>query len=365
MSTPPPLAVLVITAAPDHRPSTDTLRVVLDELRRRPEVDLTVWLLRVTPEEETWPGAVIVDSLREWAPAAVLESVGVPRVPAAMRGLRRRAWNRAAHPDVVILDDRFGERVLVGTPGKPVIVWRVNETLPVHADWEPEPIASPSIVLALPGAEVRVPTGAVRIDSPHVRDYSRQRALGELAQRRRTREVLGLPADGPLVVGWGDDGWIDGPELFVRMLWSVEQRHGVAAHGLWLGLGADPHEVARLQAEAERCGVGDRLHMRSADTEAARFCGDVVFLPYRSPGEPTEILSAVSSGLAVVTFPTCPVTDPAVRVVDHLDVDAAAAQIVEALGGDRAELAASAEQRLDVGPWTSRLLEAARRHRQS
>lgn len=352
------LSLLVVTAAPDDRPSTETLGVIVAELERRPDVDVEVWHLRATPEETPWPGAPVVDSLREWWPARVLEGVGVPRLPAAMRGLRLRAWNRRVAPDAVVLDDGLGERVLVGTPGRPVLVARRNATPPVHADWEPEPVATPAIVLVPPGDGAPVPPGAVAIASPHVRDYTAARRAGEPAQRERTRELLGIDGSGPLVVGWGDDGWIDGPDLFVRALWALEHRHGVLAGGLWLGLGADPHEVDRLRAEADRCGVGDRCWFRPADTLAARCCGDAVFLPYRGAGDPAELLEAAAGGLEVVTFPGALVEDPAVVVVDHLDVDAAAAALDAALRSDRPALTASATDRLDVAPWVDRLLAA-------
>ena len=161
---------------------------------------------------------------------------------------------------------------------------------------------------------------------------------------------------------WGGAATVGstGPDLFVRVLWALEHRHGVMAQGLWLGLGADPHEVARLRAEATRCGVGDRLQLRSADTEAARYCGDVVYLPYRSESDPDELLSAVASGLIVVTFPTCSVSDPGISIVDHLDVDASAGELVKGLGSDRALLAAEAEERFGVGPWVRRLLDTVR-----
>lgn len=351
---------LIVTAAPDERDSTQTLRVILAELDRRSDVEVGVWLLRATPQQTVWPGALVVDSLRDWAPARLVERLAVPRVPAALRGARLRYWNRRARPDFVLLDDGLGERVLVGTPGDPVIVRRVNEIPPVHADWEAAPHREPDVVAVPPGLDADVPEGATLLAAPHVRDYSASRRHGAADQRRRVRTALGVGVDAPLVTGWGSDGWIDGPELFVRTLWSLEHFHGVAADGLWLGLGADPHEVDRLAAEAERCGVGGRIHFRSADTLAARCCGDAVLLPYRSAGEATDVLAAVAAGLVVVTFPSVPVVDPQVAVVADLDVDEAATALVVALESDRATLTAQATDRLDVGPWVDRLLVAVR-----
>lgn len=353
-----PMSILVVTASPDERASTATLRVVVDELRRRADVDVAVWFLRSTPAEEVWPGSIVVDSLRDWWPARLLGGAGIPRVPAALRGLRLRSWNRRVAPDAVLLDDGLGERVLVGTPGHPVLIARPNAELPEHADWEPAPVAAPAIVLVPPGGSPPVAPGARAIPSPHVRDYTEARVNSDPLQRARSRELLGIEWSGPLVVGWGDDGWIDGPDLFVRALWALEARHGHEVGGLWLGLGADPHEVDRLRAEAERCGVGDRCWFRSADTLAARCCGDAAFLPYRGPGDPTELLEAVAAGLVVVTFPGALVEDPAIEVVDHLDVDAAAAALHAALVTDRAAFVESARDRLDVGPWVDRLLAA-------
>lgn len=145
------------------------------------------------------------------------------------------------------------------------------------------------------------------------------------ARRAPARRRLGVPVDEPLLIGWGDDGWLDGPDLFVRAIWALEYHHGRKVNGLWMGLGSDQHEIDRLHAEAERCGVGGRFFQCATDTLEARFCGDVAFLPYRGSLDPHDIMSTMLSGLAVVTFDAGGLDDPLVAEVAPLDVEAAAA----------------------------------------
>lgn len=359
MSFGPSVSVLIITCSPDRRESTERLRVIIDEMERRSDVEVTVWVLRVGVGEELWPDATEIDALRRWWPAALFDRVALPRVAAALRGLRLRVWNHAASPDVVILDDGLGDRALVGLRRKPVIVARLNDEAPRDRLLEPRPTRPVDIALAPAGWEGPLPAGAAVEPAPPVRECARAQELGDPAQRSRTRVLLDLPVDEPLITGWGADGWIDGPDLFVRALWALERKHGISAHGLWLGLGADPHEVDRLRSEAARCGVADRFHVRSADTEAARICGDAVFLPYRSAGDPNEILSVVASGSVVVTFPSCRVSDPSIVVVPALGIEEAALALAEALRSDRRRNAEAAETRFGVRPWVDRFLEVA------
>ena len=145
----------------------------------------------------------------------------------------------------------------------------------------------------------------------------------------RARKALGVSADELLVVGTGSDGWIDGPDLFVRTLWTLEHRHGIAAHGVWLGLRNDRSEVDRLVAEGDRCGLGGRLRFLPHSDLATRLCGDVVLLPYRGSGDSDDVKLPIRAGLVVVSFPVWSFTDPSLRVVEHLDIEAAADAIIE------------------------------------
>jgi len=355
-------SILAVTAAPDDRPSTSTLRVIVEELQSRPDVRAEIWLLRAAPEDDVWGSPRVVDELRTWRPAALLESLRVPVLPDLLRGLRLKWWLYQLEPDLVILDDGLGGRLFDGRPfgrrRRPVMAVRTNPDHPRHQTWEPAPLNAADIVLQLPGTEPG-PVSGQRMDAAHVREYPDAGRLGRDEARTSTRATLAVPGDAVLITGWGNDGWLDGPDLFVRGLWALEQRHGIAAHGLWLGLGSDPEEVRRLHVEAERCGLSGRFHQRSADTVAARCCGDAAFLPYRDAGDPFALTEAVVSGLGIATFITADVHDPMVIEVPPLDVEAAADALAELLGRDRSVEAERARRRLDVGGWVDSLLDLA------
>lgn len=353
-------SVLVVSAWPDARTSTHTLRLVVNELARREDVRVEVWFLREKQEQPRWYGSRVVDDLRGWLPARLAELVGLRRVADLLRGLRLRDWHRRLRPDVVLLDDGLGERVLLPRRPIPVLVARRNTVAPDLAEWEPAPELAVAAVVVAPGEVADPEALPPELPSGDLRDWSRFRAMAEPEARRAERERLDLPLDVPLVVGWGGDGWLDGPDVFIRALWALGARHSIEAHGVWFGLGIDRHEVATLQAEAERCGLAERVHVRSAGTAAARASGDAVLLPYRSPGDPEEVLAMLAAGLRVVTFPTNALPEPGVVVVDHLDTDAAAAALAAALVADRTEAVATFAERNDVALWVDRFLGVVR-----
>ncbi len=227
-------------------------------------------------------------------------------------------------------------RVLDVADPRPPVVVRHNPTMPPFAELEPPPTRTADLtVVAAARTEEFADVADVLVELPWVEGAEVGTPYRDPAARDRVRRQHGLPTGVPLVVGWGDDGWLDGPDLFVRALWALEHRHGVVAHGVWFGLSADPREVERLQTEAARCGLGDRFWHRTAVDVAAQSCGDVVLLPYRSPVEVVDLAPALVSGAALVTFRSTAPMGPGVVRVDELDVEAAAAAVAEALAADR------------------------------
>lgn len=355
----PATSILFILATPDGRESTTALGRILDDLERRDDVRVSVWYLRVDDNEEPRPGSRVVDELRTWAPVHALERSGLEMIAARVRGLLLRGWFLKVRPDVVVLDDGLGERLLGSTSRRPVRVVRLNPEPPTFLHFEPTPLDHGDVTIVPPSSTRRPTVGRV-IDDTLALDLADMRRLGTDDARRATRQLHALPVDVPLVVGWGDDGWLDGPDLFVRALWALEHRHGVIAHGVWVGLGVDPHEVERLRMEADRCGVGDRFHQRPTITPALKVCGDVVFLPYRSPGDRLDLLCCVAGGSALVTFPVTDVEADAVAIVPHLDVERAADEIVAFLEGDRATRWRDSLRLVDAGGFTEYFLEVVR-----
>jgi hypothetical protein len=200
--------------------------------------------------------------------------------------------------------------------------------------------------------------GGRALDAPLVRDWPALLGPDADRARARSRRHLDLPDDAVVVVGTGRDGWLDGPELFLRTLWELERRRGVVAHGVWLAPNADRHELDRLRSEAGRCAVQERVRLLATGTVADLLCGDVGFLPYRAAGDPFDALALVRSGLPVVTFPVWGWDDPAVVTVPHLDLAAAADAVDRVLAWDRDALRSEAEGRIeDAASWVDRFLD--------
>ena len=336
----PSVSVLVVTALPDERQSSAELELFLADLRAQRGVQATVWYLRQLDHQTVPAERHVVDSLRTSPGLPQLDRVGAGVVANAVRGRILRRWYRKVDPDVVLLDDGLGLRVLdVADPVPPVVV-RHNPAPPPFAELEPPPLRAGdlTVVAAARAAEFMDVDGAY-VQLPWSAGADAGLPFRSAEERDRVRAGYGLPTGVPLVVGWGDDGWLDGPELFVRTLWTLEHRHGIEAHGVWFGLTTDPREADRLLTEAARCGLAERFWHRPFITVEAQTCGDAVLLPYRSPVDPADLAPALVSGAAVVTFRSTAPVGPGVVRVDELDVEAAGAAIALALDGDRDERA--------------------------
>lgn len=321
------LRVLVVTSEPDHRSCTTSLRVLVEELRQRPGVSVDVWFLRPGPDATRWGPHRCIDDLRTWPVPRLLERAGLAGAAARLRGLQLRRWYRQAAPDVVLLDDGVGGRVLPGGRSPRLVVVRENADLPPESAGGEERWSGPvDVALCGPGSSL-VSVARSVVPNPH---------LVRLAEADRPREA-GAPAGGdpasPLIVGWGGDGWVDGSDLFIRALWHLEHRHGLRARGLWLQQGGVDEHVDRLVAESTRCGVAERYQIQVDAPESWRWCGDLVVLPGRSAAPVQDLLDAMAHDQQVVTFAPVALVDGAVRSAPPLDLDALAGSAVEALAG--------------------------------
>ncbi len=340
---------LIISAAPDRRASTVSLRALVADLDRRPDSTATLWFLRPHPDAPT-TGDTVVDSLRTWAPAALLSQIGLERAAGVLRGLRLRAWLREVAPDVVILDDGLGDRAIEHVSSQPIRVIRQNAEPPAGTEAEPPPATVAALRLVPPGS----PHDAGSFEMPLVRDLSSGRRMSGATAKRDVRSALGFPLDVPLVTGWGDDGWVDGAELFVRGLWTLRARHGIEAHGRWLTGRDDPQSIRRFRAEVARCHLDGAVDIVEDAAPDARFCGDLVFLPYRWPSDPLLPALASAAGLPVVTFDVNAIDDPRVTGVADLDLEAAAGEMARLLRDPPP--VQPGDQPLDVSAWTDRFL---------
>lgn len=348
-----PRSLLVISAAPDSRPSTATLMALVAELRRRPGLSTHLWFLR-SDDGDTTAADRVVDDLRRSQPAGVIDAVGLSRVAGALRGRVLRRWWKQASPDAVILDDGLGARVIAGRPV--VTVVRANDDAPVDAELEGAPLRSADLWM-VPEREDQ--TRAPAIEAPlRLRDLDRFLAFREQAARDRVRSRLGVPEDGlPLVVGWGSDAWHDGVDVFLRSLWCLERRHGTPARGLWVGMDASDEELDRLGAEAQRCGLDGRVTYVPDGVQDDRFCGDVVLLPCRvaDPSRP-DVDEVLVTGTQIVASNASQLLGPGITPVVDLDAEAAGEALARCLVADRVAVAAELGRAYHVGPLADDLL---------
>lgn len=354
----PDLSILVVTASPDERDSTAQLELLVTDLRRRPGVKVSVWHLR-HGEAPPWHGAKVIDDLRTKAMPTTLDLLRITPVAGVIRGRELRRWWAEVDPDVVLLDDGLGERLLPADRSDLVVIRRLNAAPTDDAYLEAPPSSIVDVQLVPKG--MSAPTQLVArtslVTSPR-HDHEAVRPFLDAASRMIVRRRLGVPTEGPLVVGWGDNAWFDGPDIFVRTIWNLRVQQGVDAHGLWVG-GDEDGEVAALVAdETKRCDLSSHISHLSWSTVDVRSCGDAVLLPYRDPGDLWTVQQAAVAGCEIVSFPVWEATDPALRIVPHLDVEAAAEALANALTGDRTTRAAAAGSRLDIGALVDDLLSA-------
>lgn len=357
-------SVLIVTNSYDERESTAALRRIARAMESTDGMRTSVFLLRHSANgRRTWPGARVVDDLRRWLPATLVSTVS--EVAAGrIRGLRLRVWLRTADPDVVILDDGLGARVIEHLRRRPVIVSRINAGTPSIVEDEPGPITGPDLVVAPAGTVLDTTAPVLRECDDG--DFSAEAAYVDAAVRAQTRRRIDVPEGATVISGWGADGWLDGPDVFVRIVWALRERHGIDAHGLWFGSQL-PDETRRLHEEAERCGLTGRYHIRPYDglgeTPLDALCSDVVVLPTREALLAKHLQSASASGLIVVTFSVAETADARIWAVPDLDVDAAAAAAARALEGDRADRSRTVMLETDTLTWVRHLVEVAGRSR--
>ncbi|MCU1497614.1 MAG: hypothetical protein JWM47_1567 [Acidimicrobiales bacterium] len=369
---PNPVHVLLVAAHPDDRLTTETLELIAQELAGREDAQVAVWFLRAhahgpgieePPHEPWWPGARIVDDLRTWWPARLLELAGLALPAARLRGARLRRWYREAAPDVVLLDDGLGARVIPPRGPQPVLAVRHN---PVAPDlWSGEPAWTGTVDLTIggepPAAGEGDPVGDRRgawMHGPYLIEVVDDPTANAARAPEHLRDLVE-----PIVVGWGGDGWVDGSDLFVRSLWHLEHRAGRVAHGLWLYDGDDDEHLDRLRAEAARCGLGDRLHLVADPGAGRRWFGDAVFLPFRALATVDELLETLAHGREVVTFAPAAFANPSIHTLEPLDLDGVAARLDRILELDGPSRFAAARGRLDAATWVDEFLHHTRQAR--
>ncbi len=182
----------------------------------------------------------------------------------------------------------------------------------------------------------------------------------EPLDRHAARSALGLPDDG-FVAGWvGRMSREKGLDVFIAALPLLRDLPVTAC-----AIGAGD-ERPRVESQARRLGVSDRVHWAGLVPEAARYqrAFDVFVLSSRTEGIPIALLEAIGAGVPVVAtrvggVPTVVGPDDALLV--EPEDPTALAEAVGAVHRDRegaARRAAAATRRLrsefDPEAWLSR-----------
>lgn len=177
----------------------------------------------------------------------------------------------------------------------------------------------------------------------------------------RLRTQLGVPPDAPLVGAAGTVQWRKGPDLFVQVAAAVQRRRpDLDAHFVWAG-GADPHgEQVPIEHDIAKLGLADRCHLLGSYDAAAPVLSafDVFCLSSREDPFPLVMLEAAALGAPIVGFATGGVTElatasgdpaaPLARIVEPLDVEAMASEVIALLDDPTARDALAARARAHV-----------------
>lgn len=267
------LSVLLITASPDQRRSTHDLEMVAQALGRRSDARVGLWYLRHgdrSPVEDSWT----VDELRTWQPAATLDRLGA-RLPAGLlRGRRLRRRLRALDPDVVVLDDGLGARVLDQST-HPLVLNRVNAVGPAM-------YVSEAVCSTYDGVVDSDPWGPFCGDKPVLELGSMRepgRSNDEEVMSLVGRRALGLPQDVHVVAGLASEL---SPDALIEVLQHNRMIRGHEVHGLWLDPCGSPADCSAARASALKGGVSGVFHVRQVDLPDVLPVADVVLLDCES-----------------------------------------------------------------------------------
>lgn len=322
------------------------------EFDSRVDIDVTTFFLRTTvAPHDDWGRFQIVDDLRTHPISRVLAMIS-DRLSGWFKGWMLRRWLRDAAPDVVLMDDGLGERIVKSISSRPMVVVRPNAEPPATADLEPPPLREADLVLLAAAEDVESPES---LASGYLVDAQRLAALVAPA-RVTTRQRWSVPANEPLLIGWGPDPWLDGTSLFIRTLWYLQHRHETPVHGAWLGLSPGTEALEELEREVERCHLTGRVHFQERNDETTRLAGDAIYLPHRTESDLSHVVDAIACGNTVVGFAPAALDDPSFLTVSPLDLDGASTLLAVALREDP-QRRLDSTMRLDVERWVSTFID--------
>lgn len=332
-----PISILLISAAPDQRESSRELDLLSVAAERRSDVELHRWYLRHSVPAVPVGDDVVIDDLRRWWVSQVAVTCGQPRLAHALQGMRLRAWYRRVAPDVVVLDDGLGERVIPGSAA-PTLVVRSNAEAP--DDRYGEALPARRVALTVPGGPA---TDGVRSSSSIARRY---------------RERYGLRARSRVVTGWGPLGWADAPDVFVRALWHVKRLGVDDLEGVWFSASFDRELRARLEDEVKRCGLVGSVQFVD-EQHPADWHGDAVFLPHREPVIEADVHESLSLAIRPTVFHAPASVIRYARPVPYLDLAAVAVSITEQFAANDGAALFGDDRFVDAATWLDAMVELA------
>jgi glycosyltransferase involved in cell wall biosynthesis len=169
------------------------------------------------------------------------------------------------------------------------------------------------------------------------------RSLG-LREIEACRREMRIPSNAAVVVGAGTVDWRKGPDLFVQLACEVRRRTREPVHFVWVGGDLRSIDWERVRSDRDRAGA-DHVHFVGVKPDPLPWfaMGDVFALTSREDPYPLVALECAALGKPIVTYRNGGIPElldasgpeAAGGVIDHLDVGAMAARIIDLLDHDR------------------------------
>lgn len=264
--------VLFVIASDDEHPSTADLLDVVEVMNADPAAEAVVWYLRAGDLPVGDRTTRVVDHLRTWPLAVLLDRCKLGVLADRLRGQRLRRWYRTVAPDAVVLDGGGGARVLPRRSRVPVI-----HRLPGAPAFEEVRGGGGHDAVLVASTHTGPSSGVPWLVLPPMRGLDEALAMADPDAKASAREAHGLPLTGTLLASWS--AVATGPEVLIRALRATSDGHreGVV-HGLWACGSITPAEAEHIRALADLAGVGDRFHLRTYDGPSTRLAADIVVL---------------------------------------------------------------------------------------
>jgi glycosyltransferase involved in cell wall biosynthesis len=213
--------------------------------------------------------------------------------------------------------------------------------------------ASPPVREFMTG-EMALPADRVLLHEEFIAAHAlSQRSISVREIEACRRQVPELPTTAAVVIGCGTLDWRKGPDLFIQLACEVRRRDRRPVHFVWIGGEHRGAEWERVRSDRDRAGA-DHVHFLPTVADPAPWfaTADVFALTSREDPLPLVCLECGVLGTPVVTYRNGGIpgllqqSGPAAAggIIDHLDVNAMADQIVDLLHAD--ELRAEAGDQL-------------------